>query len=92
MRADGFCGCCNPTHFALLPDGGFVTAEKGIVRVKVYGPDGKLRAFVLPPMRKPAVVDLAADRDGRVAAIFEKDRKVRLYEKANMATDDKEDE
>ena len=39
----GFCGCCNPVSFALLPDGGFVTAEKGLVRVKVYNSDGGLR-------------------------------------------------
>ncbi len=25
MGIDGFCGCCNPVNFAMLPDGGFVT-------------------------------------------------------------------
>ena len=33
---DGFCGCCNPVNFALLPNSGFVTAEKGLERVKAY--------------------------------------------------------
>jgi hypothetical protein len=37
--AEGFCGCCNPSHFALLPDGSFVTSEKGIPRVKLYDPN-----------------------------------------------------
>jgi hypothetical protein len=46
MSMAGFCGCCNPTHFALLPGGGFVTSEKGIPRVKVLGPDGELRSVV----------------------------------------------
>ena len=46
MSVEGFCGCCNPTHFALLPDGGFVTSEKGIPRVKVYDGGGKLLSVV----------------------------------------------
>ncbi|HEX7494478.1 MAG TPA: hypothetical protein VF346_09665, partial [Bacteroidales bacterium] len=29
-----FCGCCAPPHFALIP-AGFVTAEKGINRIKI---------------------------------------------------------
>jgi len=43
---DGFCGCCNPTHFALMPDGAFITAEKGIPRVKIHEPSGALRTVV----------------------------------------------
>jgi len=27
MRLEGFSGCCNPSHIALLPDGSFVTSE-----------------------------------------------------------------
>lgn len=46
MDEEGFCGCCNPTHLALLPGGGFVTSEKGIPRVKVYDDHGKLRSVV----------------------------------------------
>ena len=33
---EGFCGCCNPIGLALLPDGRYVTCEKGLPRVKVY--------------------------------------------------------
>jgi hypothetical protein len=40
-----FCGCCNPAHFAVIPQG-FVTAEKGINRIKIVGPDGKFIEFV----------------------------------------------
>ena len=46
MSVDGFCGCCNPTHLALLPGGGFVTSEKGIPRVKVYNRDGEFSSVV----------------------------------------------
>jgi hypothetical protein len=40
-----FCGCCNPAHFAVIPQG-FVTAEKGINRIKIIGPDGDFIEFV----------------------------------------------
>lgn len=49
MAIDGFCGCCNPCHFDMLPDGRFVTSEKGLARVKVYGPDGALQGVVAGP-------------------------------------------
>jgi hypothetical protein len=45
----GFCGCCNPVSFAILPDGGFVTAEKGLVRVKVFNSDGAFVGVVAGP-------------------------------------------
>lgn len=37
---EGFCGCCNPSHFAIMSDGSFITSEKGIVRVKKYNSAG----------------------------------------------------
>jgi hypothetical protein len=40
-----FCGCCNPAHFALIP-GGFVTAEKGINRIKLLNEKGEFTEFV----------------------------------------------
>jgi len=40
MSIDGFSGCCNPVNFAILPDGGFVTCEKGLQRVKIFEADG----------------------------------------------------
>jgi hypothetical protein len=40
-----FCGCCNPAHFALIP-GGFVTAEKGINRIKLLNEKGDFTEFV----------------------------------------------
>ncbi|KKL77635.1 hypothetical protein LCGC14_2032920 [marine sediment metagenome] len=49
VRIDGFCGCCNPVSFAILPDERFVTCEKGLLRVKVYEPDGTFKAVVAGP-------------------------------------------
>lgn len=42
---ENFCGCCNPAHFATVPQG-FVTAEKGINRIKIIGPEGGFVEFV----------------------------------------------
>jgi hypothetical protein len=46
MAIDGFSGCCNPAHFAILPNGDFVTYEKGLDRIKVYDPTGKFKCVV----------------------------------------------
>jgi len=46
---EGFCGCCNPVNFAILADGSFVTCEKGLVRVKIYSPDGSFVGVVAGP-------------------------------------------
>jgi hypothetical protein len=43
---EGFCGCCNPVGLALLPDGRYVTCEKGLPRVKVYSPEGAFESVV----------------------------------------------
>lgn len=43
---DGFCGCCNPIGIATLPDGRFVTAEKGLPRVKIYSAAGDFKSVV----------------------------------------------
>ena len=40
-----FCGCCNPAHFAVIPQG-FVTAEKGINRIKILDRNGNFVEFV----------------------------------------------
>jgi hypothetical protein len=43
---EGFCGCCNPSYFTRLPDGRFVTSEKGLTRVKTYSPAGRFEGVV----------------------------------------------
>ena len=52
----GFCGCCNPVNFAILPgpdfsgaDDHFVTCEKGLTRVKIYDPEGSFIGVVAGP-------------------------------------------
>jgi hypothetical protein len=42
---EAYSGCCNPAHFVLTKDG-FITAEKGINRIKVITNEGKFVEFV----------------------------------------------
>jgi hypothetical protein len=43
---DGFGGCCNPAQITILPDGDFVTYEKGIDKIKVFDPTGRFLCIV----------------------------------------------
>ena len=94
-RPNGFFGCCNPAHFALLPDGRYVTAEKGIARVKVHGADGKFVCLVADPktLARPVAssevseirlttkwIDVAADSQGRVLVLDPIAKHVWIYE------------
>lgn len=49
VEIEGFCGCCNPVNIAVLPGGGFVTCEKGLVRVKAYDSQGEFEGVVAGP-------------------------------------------
>jgi hypothetical protein len=42
---EAFCGCCNPAHF-IKTKSGYVTAEKGINRIKIFGESGEFIEFV----------------------------------------------
>ena len=78
----GFCGCCNPTDFAILPDGRFVTSEKGLVRVKVYSADGKFDCVVAGPEtfdKDAEGLDLAVDAKGRIYVLDGAAKTVRVF-------------
>jgi hypothetical protein len=86
MKIDGFSGCCNPAHMAILPDGHFVTSEKGLVRIKVYKPSGELLGVVAPPASfKPGETapDLAITAAGEVLALDFDRNMIRIFEKKN---------
>lgn len=86
---DGFCGCCNPVHIALMPDERIVTAEKGLPRVKVYSTDGNLSSVVATPddlSRTAAGIDLAVDDQGRVYVLDPPARAVRVFERLQSQT------
>jgi len=82
LEADGFCGCCNPSHFAIMPDGSFVTSEKHIVRIKVYNAGGEFKGIICGQEEwgKEAVgLDLAANSRGRILVLDPQADVVRLY-------------
>lgn len=79
---EGFCGCCNPIRFALMPDGSFVTAEKGIVRVKIYGPTGTFKTIVAAPaMFDPGLTGLAlaVDSHGSIILLEMSNGRIRIF-------------
>jgi hypothetical protein len=86
---DGFQGCCNPIHIAILPDGRFVTAEKGIPRIKVFDQEGKFESVVASSAEMPTVAaDLATDKDGRILVLDPLKKSVRIFESRRLATDE----
>ncbi len=99
-QIDGFFGCCNPADFTVLPDGRFVTAEKGIPRVKIYSPRGELDCVVADPQMLDQTVsaaqlnedsghtptfDVAVDSGGRVLVLDPLTRQVRVFARKGEA-------
>jgi hypothetical protein len=64
--AGEFCGCCNPAHFTIIP-GGFITAEKGINRIKILNQKGEFVEFVSSVNKfvPPLPLDVASP-DGKI--------------------------
>lgn len=88
MQIDGFCGCCNPSHVAVLADGRVVTSEKGIPRVKVYTAGGVLGAVVAAPAlfaQGSGPLDLAVDSAGRVLVLDPQPTRVRIFVERSKA-------
>lgn len=84
MTVDGFVGCCNPSHFIILEDGSFITAEKGIARIKVYNRLGNLEAVVAGPdkfIEGTVDLDLAVDSKQRIYTLDNKKKAVRIFSK-----------
>lgn len=83
MMTEGFSGCCNPAHFTFLPDGRFVTSEKGLVRIKTYKPSGEFDAVVAAPVKfteEGKAPDIAADAAGNVYALDFDKKVIRVFE------------
>lgn len=83
MMTEGFSGCCNPAHFTFLPDGRFVTSEKGLVRVKTYKPSGEFDGVVAAPVKfneEGKAPDIATDAAGNVYALDFDKKMIRVFE------------
>ena len=84
MEAKGFCGCCNPSHIAILDNGKFVTSEKGIARVKVYNRLGILESVVAGSdqfIEGTVGLDLAVDPENRIYVLDPVKKMVRIFKK-----------
>jgi hypothetical protein len=89
-----FFGCCNPAHLAMLPDGRFVTSEKGIPRIKIYSNAGEFERVVAGPVelgvsvsalvdargeQVERVFDVAVAQDGAVLVLDTLERCIRVF-------------
>jgi hypothetical protein len=79
---EGFSGCCNPSHFAMMKDGRFVTAEKGLPRVKVHKSSGEFVGVVAAPKDFEKGIhglDVAVDSKDRILVVDPATATVRVY-------------
>lgn len=77
-----FCGCCNPSHFIRI-NGGFITAEKGINRIKIIDNKGAFIEFVnsVNKFTKSVPLDIASP-DGKVIyAVNPADSKMYIFKR-----------
>jgi hypothetical protein len=82
MTVEGFCGCCNPSNFAILSDGSFVTSEKGIERIKIYKPTGDFSCLVAGSgafVEGTKGLDLAVDSKGRILVLDPEKNQIRIF-------------
>jgi hypothetical protein len=75
-----FAGCCAPPHFALIPEG-FVTAEKGINRIKILNKKGEFIEFVNSKnsFMKSVPLDLASADGKTIYAANPADSKLYVF-------------
>lgn len=81
---DAFCGCCNPAHFAVVPDG-FITAEKGINRLKKLDHEGKFIEYISSDNNfTPSVpLDIASPDGKMIYAANPADSKLYIFTRIN---------
>jgi len=92
MQLEGFAGCCNPIHFSILPNGYFVTYEKGMDRIKLYDQAGKFDCVVAAAKSfsgksdyhcsfATLVNDLAVNTAGAIYVLDATSNAIRVFEK-----------
>jgi hypothetical protein len=84
VSVEGFSGCCNPSHFATMPDGRIVTSEKGLPRTKICNVDGGIEEVVADASAfTPDVLglDTVVDESGRVLVLDPPAKLLRVFER-----------
>ncbi len=80
---EGFYGCCNPAHIAIMADGSFVTSEKKITRIKIYKPSGEFLCVVAPTEKFTEdgyAPDVAVSPQGDIYALDFDKKLIRLFQ------------
>ena len=77
---EAFCGCCNPAHFIVIPEG-FITAEKGINRIKILDKSGEFVEYVSSKNKFMASIplDLASPDGKTIYAVNSDDSKLYIF-------------
>jgi hypothetical protein len=77
-----YSGCCNPAHFTIIP-GGFITAEKGINRIKILDSKGEFVEFVSSVNKfTPSIpIDVASSDGKTIYGANPADSKVYVFNK-----------
>lgn len=77
-----FCGCCAPAHFILVPQG-YITAEKGINRIKILDNNGGFTEFVNSKNNfiKSEPLDLASTDGKTIYAAYPADSKLYVFKR-----------
>ena len=82
-KDNAFYGCCNPAHFQLMSKGRIVASEKGLVRIRVFGPDGKLESEVCgQDAFEPgcaSVHKIAVDSNDRIIVLDPAEKALRIF-------------
>ena len=89
MSVDGFSGCCNPVHIALLTDGSFVTSEKGILRIKIHNPVGELSDVVALPDQFSSdteAVEVAVNSREQILLLDPQRKQIRIFQKKDITS------
>ncbi|HET6560154.1 MAG TPA: hypothetical protein VFG54_22695 [Prolixibacteraceae bacterium] len=85
FKIEGFSGCCNPAHMAIMADNSFITSEKGMPRIKLYGQHGEFLGVVASPEMfdddSSVAPDVAIDPEQRVVALDFERKQVRIFER-----------
>jgi ligand-binding sensor domain-containing protein len=85
FKIEGFSGCCNPAHMAIMADNSFITSEKGMPRIKLYGQHGDFQGVVASPAMfnedSYLAPDIAIDDEQRVVALDFERKQVRIFER-----------
>lgn len=85
FKIDGFTGCCNPAHIAIMADNSFITSEKGMPRIKWYGQHGEFKGVVAAPDQfnedSYLAPDIAIDADQRIIALDFERKQIRIFER-----------